>query len=62
MSSLEGIPGENLAEPSLEGLVSNEVIQNPLKWGLENIQWERFYLFFGKPISIFTYSHGEEVY
>lgn len=62
MSNLEGTSGDNLDEPSLEGLASNEVIQDPVKWGLENIQRGRFYLFFEKPISMFTCSHGEEVF
>lgn len=55
-------PGDNLVEPSLEGLASNEVVQDPVKQGLENYQWGRFYLFFGKSNSMFTCSHGEEVY
>lgn len=36
--NLEGTPGDNLVELSLESLASNEVNQDPVKWGLENIQ------------------------
>lgn len=36
--NLEGTPGDHLVKTSVEGLDSNEVIQGPVKWGLENIQ------------------------
>lgn len=56
-SRLEGTPEDHLFEPSVEGLASNEVTQGPVKRSLENIQWGRFYHFFGETyFNVYSFS------
>lgn len=61
-SRLEGTPEDHLVDPSVEGLASNKVAQGPSNGVLKISSEGDFITFFGKPISMFTRSHGENFF